>query len=293
MLDRILVPLDGSRPADRILHQVRRLLRGKDAKVTLLHVRTAAEDACGHVEDLARSLASEGVRCEARIVEGDPATRIIEVADEIDPSIIAMSTHGRSGLRRFVRGSVAERVLVHARHPLLLANPFVTERPEELPVRRILVPLDGSELSTAVLPVVAEIAQVYGAEILLFHALELSGLAFPSIAVALTLEDADALLRSGADRIAGVPVRLRAARGMAAKTIIDAAVEEKADLIALTTHGHSGLSRWAYGSVAEKVLRHAPCPVIAMRTSHVPATPADVPPTLGRHSLHPVIGRGY
>jgi nucleotide-binding universal stress UspA family protein len=292
MLDRILAPLDGSRTADRILQQVRRLLRGKDAKVTLLHVRTAAEDACAHMEDLGRSLASEGVRCDTRIVDGDPGTRILEVADEIDPSIIAMSSHGRSGIRRFVRGSVAERVLAHARHPLLLASPFVTERPEELPIRRILVPLDGSELSTAVLPVAAEIAQLYGAEILLFHALEVTSLDFPSIAVALTLEDADALLRSGADRIAGVPVRLRAARGMAAKTIIEAAAEERADIIALATHGHSGLSRWAYGSVAEKVLRHAPCPVIAVRTSHVPAAPADLPPTLGRHGLHPVIGRG-
>lgn len=276
MSKSILVPLDGSELAAAILIHVRRLVHGEDVEVTLLHVIPAdgleSDRNRARVEQLRDDFRAEGARATARVVVGDPAGKILEVADEIAPSLIAMSTHGRSGVARFVRGSVAEKVLSRSRFPLLLANPFALDPREELRIRKILVPLDGSTLSSEILPLAVETARICGSELVLFHAIERARLSFPGSALALTLEDADKLLRSQLERVEGVPVRLRIALDMAAETILDVAKDERADLIALTTHGRSGRSPWAFGSVAQKVLAHATCPLLVLRTGGLPAS---------------------
>jgi nucleotide-binding universal stress UspA family protein len=277
LLNRILVPLDGSELGDRILVHVRRILHRADVHVTLLHVAPDRESGSdgSHVERLRDELRIQGAQASSRVAVGDPASKILEVAEELRPSLIAMATHGRSGMARFARGSVAERVLSASPSPLLLVNPFAIDETEEAKIRKILVPLDGSKLSAEVLPIAAEVAQLFGSELVLFHSIELAGADFPAIAVAMTPGGAEALLRGQIDRVEGVPIRARVSRGMAAGTILDAAKEEHADLIALTSHGGSGASRWPFGSVAEKVLRHAPCPILALRTSRIaePGTP--------------------
>jgi nucleotide-binding universal stress UspA family protein len=282
---KILVPLDGSRLAARIVHPLRRLL-GVDAEVTLLRV---AEP--GRTDDPRRGPAVEadlrremmevcetlgtGVRAEVVVVDGDPAEEIVRHARETKQDLVAMATHGYSGVERWVRGSVAERVLRRCEVPLLLCNPHGLEpRPDraEGEFRRILVPLDGSPVADQVLPAVAEVARRNGSHVTLLRVEPLILTEFPSPIVEGSLWDPAPLERALDPQreqlvAAGVDVEVRAVYGVIAAEILEAA--RSADLLAMTSHGRSGIARWWFGSVAEQVLRHVTCPLLVLR--HVPA----------------------
>src|SRR5687767_9086159 len=129
MLDKLLVPLDGSPLADRILTLLKRLLAQRDAQVELVQVLAPrdverekspgqlSEEARKHLDGDAALLRAAGTKVETRVLVGDPAERLLLHATETNPALIVMSTHGRSGIQRWVRGSVAERVLRNAKAP--------------------------------------------------------------------------------------------------------------------------------------------------------------------------------
>jgi nucleotide-binding universal stress UspA family protein len=150
--------------------------------------------------------------------------------------------------------------------------------------KRILVPLDGSSLSERALPVAMSLARKYDGQIILLYALERSGFLMKTITHPQARELADQLnqqaeaeaqyyLMDHQDRLAkqGFDVRFLVGNHAAAEEIINAAVEENVDLIVISTHGRGGLARWAYGSVTEKVARHARCPVLVVRQGVVMA----------------------
>jgi nucleotide-binding universal stress UspA family protein len=186
-----------------------------------------------------------------------------------------MSTHGRSGVERWVRGSVAERVLRRATVPLLLANPFslATRLGETAPpFQKILVPLDGSDGAMMVLPRVEAIARLFSAEVILLHVVP--GLPFDADLVG-ALEEREleglGLLERATNALPRATIRVRLEHGIAADAILQTVVEEDVDLLAMTTHGrHGPLVRWTFGAVAEDVFRHARCPVLVERVA-VPA----------------------
>lgn len=285
MLQKILVPLDGSELSDRILEQVRRLLVREDAEVTLIRVVTEASlesetsadavlaSAREHLERVRGSLRAQGARAESDLLVGDPASRINEFASSYAPSLIAMSTHGRTGLMRWVRGSVAERVLRTSHHPLLLShpaprrvNPATAPSPGQLRFRKVLVPLDGSDRAAAILPLVAEFARLYDAELILHHAVEVPPIGFKPLTI-LSSAEAQAALEHAASRVSGVRVRARVTHGVAAAAILDLAAEEQVDLVAIASHGRTGLDRWAFGSVAEHVVRSCTAPLLVKRVT--------------------------
>ncbi len=285
ILNRILVPLDGSILADRVLLHVRRLLLRQDAEVLLFRVldgisqtrpkvvQDMERDFAGtHLEDQRRRLADQGARVRSEVAEGDPSEEILKRCGTWRPSLVAMSTHGRTGLDRWVWGSVAERVLREVRHPVFLTNPraYAEEpTPSEGRFRRILVPLDGSELSSSILPLATAFARLYESEVLLVHCLHpiLSYPPHAEMEAELTEEKGLELLEPHrrAVEAAGLKVRTLVRAEYAAAAILDAAAGERVDLVAMTTHGRTGLARWAFGSVSEKVIRHCPCPVIVKR----------------------------
>lgn len=274
MFEKILVPVDGSELADRILLHARRLLLTARAEVVLLQVIAAGNGEAEqiHLDGLKLGLADQGARASTRIVtSADPAATILETAAKLEPSLIALSTHGRTGLARLRMGSVAERVLHGSRFPLFLANPFaLEEEPREIGFRRILVPLDGSDASARVLPLVHEIARTFESEVVLLHVVEPRLL--PAGGAETTLEEFDARADAAARlerrraELGGVRARVVVLRGPAAAAILDAAECEDADLVALTTHGRSGPSRWVFGSIAEHVLHECRCPLLVVRT---------------------------
>jgi nucleotide-binding universal stress UspA family protein len=160
MTDRILIPLDGSRLSERILGPLGPFLQKKKAEVTLLRVvapRISKEEeaevmaqAAEQLGSVAAGLEKQDIDVTQRLERGDPAEQILEVAHELHPDLLAMSTHGRTGVKRIFRGSVAERVLRKCPVPLFLCNPHAIERDATgARFRRILVPLDGSPRADA------------------------------------------------------------------------------------------------------------------------------------------------
>ncbi len=285
MLSRILVPLDGSILADRVILHVRRLLVREDADVLLFRVLEGPSQsrpkvvqemergfAATHLEDQRRRLEEQGARVRSEVAEGDPADEILKRCETWRPSLLAMSTHGRTGLDRWVWGSVAERVLREVRHPVFLTNPrALPEEPtlSEGRFRRILVPLDGSEVSSSILPLATAFAKLYESEVLLIHCMHpiMSYPPHAEMEAEITEERGIEVLephRSAVEK-AGLKVRTLVRAEYAAAAILDAAAGERVDLVAMTSHGRTGLARWAFGSIAEKVMRHCPCPVIVKR----------------------------
>jgi nucleotide-binding universal stress UspA family protein len=273
MITRILVPLDGSFMAEEALHSVRSILRRRDAEVLLLHATgffpLAEGDPSGVEEHLRqegerylrgveRGLAQEGAKVRSLVRLGSAAEAILDTARTEHASLVAMTTHGRTGLPRWVFGSVAEKVLRTCPVPVLLDRSFAGKRPEERAlIRTILVPIDLSELSLQVIPPVAELASLFEAKVVILNVCgEGSSCAFPVPQITRAYEE----LRS-----AGVPAEPAMAQGDPAAGILETALERSADLIAMTTHGRSGVSRWMLGSVTEKVLRCARVPMLVVR----------------------------
>lgn len=350
MYRKILVPLDGSALAERVLPYARLLATCAKAGLTLLRVTPEASRAAmsprdvlhapgdaplhraAHLDPVMRSSVlhggsgpSSGTRIEHEVAEAERYLQTVEadlkeggraahvmvrpgpVADTIldtargeNVDLIAMSTHGRGGIGRFLLGSVADRVAKHAVAPVLLVRVSDAEPEPTAPasVQRILVPLDGSELAASVLPHVQTLAQCTGAEVVLLrvvpHApdpagsdvdLLMAGLSTGSKAAQpLPILDSDnaeqtesahqqatarEYLSATADSVShwGVRVQPLMQIGHPAETIIDMARSVHADLIAMATHGRGGLRRFLTGSVADRVLQHASVPVLLVRPS--------------------------
>lgn len=284
---QVLVPVDGSELSDRILEQVRRILLREDAAVLLLRVvphdqgdggraeQERLDAALAHVERLRYRLEGQGVDARSLVLRGDPAEVILHCVESRKPALVAMATHGRSGPSRWVRGSVAERVLRGCSAPLLLANPraLTGDDAPELRFRRILVPLDGSDQAESILPAAIGLARLYGAEVGLLRVgwLAPAAMDYPvhSALPPVTPEELETTLERARARIAaaGVAVKTEVAFGFEADEILAAAERVPGTLLAMTTHGRTGLDRWLFGSVAEKVLRAATCPILVQRVA--------------------------
>jgi nucleotide-binding universal stress UspA family protein len=261
LFDRVLVPLDGSMLSRRILDFVRRLVARRPGEIILFRAVDEEANARAARDDLAELATQLGGKIRIEIRRGDPAAEILAAERSMAPTLIAMTTHGGSGIARWIRGSTAERVLREATVPLLLVNPFAPKSAEavrpleqELSFRRILVPLDGSARSASVLPLVRELAVLYDAHVCLFH-VPAPGAPSPLGEVAPHL-----------DRLEGVKSSVALGSGDAALAIVEAAAYQLVDLVVIGSHGRRGLDRWAFGSVAENVLRHVSAPLLVVRT---------------------------
>jgi nucleotide-binding universal stress UspA family protein len=289
-LRRLLVPLDGSTLSEAILPVAEGLTRAHVAELLLLRVLEGQRvrdhevelehDAQRYLEATAERLHGRGLRHVRRVLwHGEPEQAIVNAAVRERVQLVAMSTHGRSGLDRLRFGSVAEAVVRRAPVPVLLARGVAPWG--EAGIRRILVPLDGSPASEAVLPMVAALAGPFDLGIDLLHVAEPGG-AGPERAdrpgPAKGPEPGAYLGRVAA----GLETRgLRAStilrRGLPPEIIATVAAETGADLVAMSTHGRTGLGRLLVGSVAERVLRAVPVPVLLWKSPTESAEPGAPP----------------
>jgi len=275
MFRKVLVPLDGSEVSARILTFLEPIIELKGASIVALSVESDPPpgpqgEASGAWSQGVDALQRQSAAVSAIRRQGDPAEEILAVACSEGVSLIAMSTHGRTGISRLVRGSVAERVLRSADTPVLLVNPFTKPHAQDSQISRILVPLDRSATSAAVIPEVAQLAQAYSSHVTLFH------VANPELHESPMAErretERDKVFREQAAihvrqlAEAGVQATVKVVFEFGAAAQILAAVEDQAiDLVALTTHGRSGMSRWLFGSVAEHVIRQCRAPLLVKR----------------------------
>jgi nucleotide-binding universal stress UspA family protein len=204
---------------------------------------------------------------------GLAAEWILHVAERENAMLIALATHGYSGLKRWALGSVADKVMHSAHTPILIVQSSMRTPAEHWNIRRILVPLDGSQLARQALPLAAELAAHTHAELLPLTVT--SPYVLGELGGRETFERVpQTLVEQLRHELGGVDVRLReehitvtpvVARGLVASTIADQADQLDADVIVMATHGASGLRRWALGSITDKVLHIATTPMLVVR----------------------------
>ena len=296
---KILLPTDFSECANAALDHALFLARQHSAELHLLHVVVLHDDdpfdpthhfpdsgelferlqrlAAGELENLLTPRSTENLRIfehQRRAFSAAPA--IIEAADELGVDLIVLGGHGRRGLRRFFLGSVAEEVVRTAECPVLTLRQTVGERGVR-PFERLLAPIDFSTPARQALGAARSLAEVYGAELHLLHVVEApavppsfgplysaaaAGVAFGDLA-----REVEGNLRQLLEETKGPEVdsRLEVAEGIAAPTITRYAEQRDCDLIVIATHGLTGLEHFLLGSVTEKVMRTAPCPVLVLK----------------------------
>ena len=302
---RVLVPLDGSALAEVVLIYARELSAKLGLRATFLrvcnpeeadelatcqaYVQRVAEDVRAHWQERATSLPAI-LHQEAPIAEGDvtvgyPAEEILGYAESNAVDLILMATHGRSGIGRWAMGSVADKVLRVSRVPVWLIRACVPEEivHDKWPRKTMLVPLDGSALAESVLPHVETLAKQRGADqvdVVLLTVCEYTdvpdehGNGSPSgwergmrREIEASKGAAFRYLSHVEEQFSDRAIRVRpeVIVGDPAKAIIEYANGYPFTLIAMATHGRSGIGRWAYGSVADKVLRSVTSPLFLVR----------------------------
>jgi nucleotide-binding universal stress UspA family protein len=297
MYSRILVPLDGSKTAEKALPYARTLARRFALPVKLLVVVDIAE--------LATHLSAANARYMDAMVESElkksseylsgivktfkdtAATYAVEKgrADEViiegaaseKQTLITMATHGRSGLHRWLLGSVAEKVLRATANPLLLVRAAGdTGSIGDVNLTSLVVALDGSELAETALPAAVEMAGTLNLEMILLRAYELPVSAYYGTGNYIAgYEDLKERVKEEAvnyldGKVASVKAKglqrvvSKVMEGPGAEEIIEYARGRAGALVAMCTHGRSGMSRWMLGSVTEKVVRHCGGPVLVI-----------------------------
>jgi nucleotide-binding universal stress UspA family protein len=297
MFTKILVPLDGSELSERALLPALAIANKPGAQLTFLRVpltptgwdrgiegvdpyveawaeqRYAAERevANEYVVTLRERNAREGLTIATQVVEGDVATQILKASQYHD--LVVMSTHGYSGLTRWVMGSVAERVLGAAGCPVLMVR---TPRP----IQKILLPLDGSALSETALAPGLALAVRLGAEVILWRAVDeidqferaqLAGMGDGEPANRLQnglMTEAENYLENLVKTTpkAGLTVSKQVVIAHSPATrILDYVEHHAVDLVVMATHGRTGLGKWVYGSVTEKVIRRSQSSMLVIR----------------------------
>lgn len=314
MFKKILVPLDGSALAEQALATAATVLArggGPSGSIELLYVDTNASrresfdptDAGDPLERIyVNGIAEEasrllGVPVTGVVRGGDPATTIVQRARELSADVIVMTTHGRTGLRRTVFGSVADRVVYEAGRPVLVQRPVVNRRWRAMVIRgftRILVPLDGSDEAMRVISPALDLCRWMQARLVLGRVvapiplMTFSDAGVPAYAIVDEVETQqvvdrarDALIELAldieADRRLRVETMVEVGNDIG-KTLLQMAERCDADLLALATQTR-GATRLIFGSVTDRLLRdgHLPLLLLHPQPSMVPvAAPAPV-----------------
>ena len=297
MSQKILVPLDGSELAEQALEPALKLAEKGHGTLLLLSVpylkhlfvhevagygllwpeqsmTHTHQELSAYLQGLQEKHAPANPNWLTQIVEGDEASVIVDTAVSQNVDLIVMSTHGRSGLSHWYFGSVTEKVLQSAPCPVLVLR-------ETRPFRHILITLDGSRLSERALAPGLALANSFDASVTLLRVEE------PEELDPVFMSDLDAhepglgsqaydafyyrtenYLAEVAERhqpLCRQPLRQLVMTGSAAQEILATIENSDVDVVVMATHGRTGLRRWVFGSVREKVMRHVRGAVLIVR----------------------------
>lgn len=294
MYRSILVPMDGSKLADRALGVAIPLAEQHGARLILVQVyeplslMTIPSEGAARDAELELTWRREQERALERSVkrvrrqtsaaveghfrEGEVVAALAREARELSVDLVVMCTHGRGGFQRLFLGSVADGLMRQLAVPLLLVRGGRGGSVSEGEFERIVIPVDGSHRAEAALPAVADLLGTRAATVTLAHVVH------PMVAAIAEqhgrkpgrafekeyLEPLASRVRSESMTVAQATV----VDGNVARALLGIATERDADLIAMTTQGMSGFERFVVGSVADKLIRTAGqavliCPVIA------------------------------
>lgn len=274
-IEHIMVPVDEWEMAGNLVNFANVIAQAFYAQVSLLHV---APD-LSKLADPERLLAlaeQERLSSEFRAMSsmdvslrmGDPATEIVKYALLEHADLIAMPTHGRQGVDRLLKGSVAEEVLRHSPVPVLISNEPAREASGHSleRIKRILLPVYTSDAASPIVPLLVGLAKRMDSEVVLYH----DERGINDVGNTLEPQEAAQAIEHCSERLTSEGIRhsiVRATSEPVATDILNKLRETNIDLVVMTTHGRSGLMRGVFGSVTEAVLRNSPCPLLAVKYS--------------------------
>ena len=298
MFKRILVALDGSSTAESILPAVISLAKLYGSWVTLCsiipHQKTgqlfskqyflekieldSQAKLNLYLHEWESKLNSIGIRTDILIKTGNPPQEIIRLTEDSHYDLLALATRGRSGIMRWILGSVADHIIGSVPIPILLIAPHENVKysfKQPIKLNSIIIPLDGSKLAESVLPVAESIALKSSAEITLIQAvptviqvyLGIEPQTYP-IDILENLEERGNDYLSKVKRFLvnrGTKVESKLLEGDASSSIINFCSQIDHSLVTMTTRGNTGFSRWVLGSVADKIIRNIGGPVLLIK----------------------------
>ena len=283
----ILLSLDGSEISEGVIPFARQIALGYGVKVTAFYV--AGEDGAAegrlvrmpsgeeiatdaYLKSMAMEIGRGGIDADSATGNGKPAAEIVKYAEDKGYGLIAMATHGRSGLGRWVYGSTSDRVLHTSSVPLLLVRPPQDGRIKEETFRALVLPLDGSELGEKILPEAEALAKKLSLSITLVRVVPTATLAMGAMEpyaadprlLEYSLDAAKEYIDEKTQALSkkGLRVTSKVIQGYVPTEIIDIADGLPGSIVMMTTHGRSGMGRWVLGSVADRVLRASNRPVL-------------------------------
>ncbi len=298
----VLVPIDFSADSQRALDYAELLLKFHGGTLHLVHVHeldysyaapavaampplVSLDEIERHYRDRLRKLAAKYAaqgKAHTHVKVGRAFDQICQLAEEINAEMIVIATHGRTGWKRMVLGSTAERVVQHSPCPVLVVREYARDPAELAPPAKeakargmkILVPVDFSECAQAGLDFAIAFARTWQAELILVHAVHVQPIITPEHMAAyertpplgVVERAARMAMRKLVRRVDFGEVAYKTAIqvGHPAQQICQVAEDYGVDLIISSTHGHSGFTHVLIGSVAEHVVRHAYCPVLVV-----------------------------
>ena len=289
----ILVPLDGSSLARQVLPLATKLAGVFSSELVLLNV-TAPHG--GHRDDERRQqidsqataqlnddiadympmLKEHGASVRPLLVEGSVAEGIVNTAEVVNADLIAMTTHGYTGMRRWALGSITDKVVQTTKTPLLVVRGKDSVLDKDVDLKCVMVTLDSSDLARQALPIATEIAAKTGAELLLLSVIppritdvmrDLTDTRWTSEEMASAKSELMAEVEPYAETLSkgNVKVTPLVVEGFVADTISVMAKQHNVDLLVMSTHGYSAALRWALGSIANKVLQSSDVPLLLVR----------------------------
>ncbi len=295
----IIVPLDGSELAETALPYAAAVAEALRTHLVLITAWEGTESELGktfpsmamEIETSATTYFTtylDGIRArygradQTRTIVrmGDAAEEILKAIDETGARMLALATHGRSGVGRWIYGSTAGRLLRVSHVPILAVGPNARPRSTEgAPLKHLMVPLDGSSLSEAALPVAAAIATPLGARVSLVRGVRWAVQAYPYSLPDAYVPQIDEELEAGAkaylrrqeDALKGtVDVDAFVVRGAVADGLLDVVEKQAIDLVIMSTHARAGIARAALGSTADRMLQ-GKAPVLLVPPDVAPA----------------------
>jgi nucleotide-binding universal stress UspA family protein len=292
MLNKILVPLDGSNLGELALNYAAELAKSMNSEVHLVSVCDRADKEFRNMYDVYLEKVSEEFRSslpgaitlpkvQTIVIDGQPDSKILDYAIENNINLIVMVSHGHSGIMPWATGSTASKIIQKSAIPILLirASDNVDTKQVSGLFRKILVPLDGSTISEAVLPYVKEIAAYTNSEIILLRVLEqgqhvrtiggLDHFAYTDQQVEEMRQETVVYLNEMNQKLSkdGFTVQTVVKTGDVAQVIIETTIQENVSIVAMSSHGKSAAIKWVLGSVSNKILQAGKKPLLLVRPS--------------------------
>jgi nucleotide-binding universal stress UspA family protein len=297
VINHILVPLDGSALAECVLPHVKAIAPVTKARVSLIHVLEHPENRGGgppvdplgwhmqkqeaqrYLEEKIEQLQKEGLEADSTILEGKSAEGIIDFAHANDVDMIALSTHGRTGLTGWNVSSVVQKVLLRSYRSTLLVRAYDTDSSAEISYQRLFVASDCSTRGEYILPFAISVAQFYKSRIILGTIIEKPviiqrlPLTEEEINLANQLSEINQRTATHCHKQITTQLSLKGIDFESYVRVADHAIgalhdmveEVQADLIMLVAHGETGERRWPYGSITTSLIAHGTVPLMIIQ----------------------------